>query len=133
VCELLTLEGYKARVLSKQHFASFADADIHASRSDRCASVNLLVQVKHHQGYSDAHGIHQLQEIQNAHRGEYDDHQRVFVTSAAVSEDVLKEAAKACITVIGGMELADWISEHIDKLSKETKLALGIYEVPAVI
>lgn len=133
VCELLAIEGYKARVLSKRHFGSFADADVQASRSDRCASVQLLLQVKHHQGYSDAHGIHQLQEIQNAHQGEYEDHQRVFVTSASVSEEVLKTAVDAGITVIGGIELADWISEHIDRLSKETKLALGIYEVPAVV
>ncbi|HWY50673.1 MAG TPA: restriction endonuclease [Chthoniobacterales bacterium] len=133
ICELLTIEGYKARVFSKRHFGSFADADVQASRSDRCASVHLLLQVKHHQGFSDAHGIDQLKEIQKAHEEEYDDHQRVFVTSASVSEEVLKAALEADITVIGGLELADWISEHIEKLSKETKLMLGIYEVPAVV
>ncbi len=133
VCELLTIEGYKARVLSKQHFGSFADADVQASRSDRCASVHLLIQVKHHQGYSNAHGIDQLQEIKEAHQGEYDDHQRVFLTSASVSEEVLKIAEVANVTVIGGMDLADWISEHIENLSEETKASLGIYEVPAVL
>ncbi len=133
VCELLTIEGYKARVFSKRHFGSFADADVQASRSDRCASIHLLVQVKHHQGYSDAHGIDQLKEIQKAHEGEYDDHQRVFVTSASVPEEVLKAALEAGITVIAGPDFADWISEHIEKLSRETKLALGIYEVPAVL
>lgn len=133
VCELLTSEGYTARVLSKHHFGSFADADIQASRTDRCALVNLLVQVKHHQGYTNAHGIRQLQEIQRAHQGEYDDHQRVLVTSASVSEEVLKTAEEAGVTVIGGLQLAEWISENIDKLSKETKITLGIYEVPAVL
>ena len=89
--------------------------------------------MKHHQGYTNAHGIHQLQEIQKAHQGEYDNHQRVLVTSASVSEEVLKTAEEANVTVIGGMQLADWISEHIEKLSKETKAGLGIYEVPAVL
>jgi restriction system protein len=133
VSELLTIEGYKTRVLPKQQFKSFADADVLASRIDRCASVNLLIQVKHHQGYSDVHGIRQLQEIRSAHPGEYDDHQHVFVTSASVSEELLKEAEKGCIQVIDGLELADWIGEHIDKLSHKTKQSLGIYEVPAVI
>jgi restriction system protein len=133
VSELLIVEGYTAKMLSKRHFGSYADADVLASRSDRCASVKLLVQVKHHQGYSDAHGIHQLQEIQRAHQGEYDDHQHVLVTSASVSDEVLKVAKSAGVTVIGGLELADWISEHIERLSKNTKLALGVYEVPAVI
>lgn len=133
VRELLELEGYTAKVLSKQHFGSFADADIQASRADRCALVNLLVQVKHHQGYTNEHGIRQLQEIRRAHQGEYDDHQRVLVTSASVSEELLKIAEEANITVIGGLELADWISEHIEKLSQNTKAILGIYEVPAVL
>lgn len=133
VCELLTIDGYKARVLSKHQFGSFADADVQASRTDRCTSVNLLVQVKHHQGYSDAHGIHQLNEIAQAHHGEYDDHERVFVTSASVSAEVLAEAVKAGVTVVDGAELADWISENIEKLSRNTKLSLGVYEVPAVL
>jgi len=133
VCELLRIEGYTARVLSKQHFNSFADADVQASRTDRCASVKLLVQVKHHQGYSNEYGINQLIEIGKAHVGEYDDHKGVFVTSATVSEEIRQVAENEGITVIGGADLVDWISELIDKLSKETKLALGIYEVPAVI
>ena len=133
VCELLTADGYQAQVLSKQHFQSFADADVKASRTDRCASVNLLVQVKHHQGYSDDYGIRQLEEIQHAHQSEYDEYERVLVTSASVGNGVLEKAEKAGITVIGGAELVGWIGEHIEKLSKTTKLALGIYEVPAVL
>lgn len=133
VRELLTLEGYTARVLPKQHFKSFADADVHASRSDRCVSVNLLIQVKHHHDCSDVYGIQQLQEIQKVHPGEYDDHQLVFLTSASVSDEALKNAETDDIRVIDGMELADWISEHIEKLSEKTKAALGIYEVPAVL
>lgn len=133
VHELLTAEGYDAQVLSTRHFASFADADVQASRSDRCTVVKLLVQVKHHQGFSNEHGIRQLEEIRRAHAGEYDDHEHVLVTSASVSDELRKTAEKSQVTVIAGPELADWISDYIGKLSKETKLALGIYEVPAVI
>jgi restriction system protein len=133
VRELLTIEGYKAEVLSKRRFGGFADADVQASRSDRCAAVDLLVQVKHHQGYSDEHGIRQLEEVRRVHPGEYDDHRRVFLTSASVSEELKKKAETMDIAVIDGLELVDWIGEHIEKLSEKTKLALGIYEVPAVI
>jgi len=133
VRELLEAEGYKARVLSKRQFGTYADADVQASRTDRCASVKLLVQVKHHHGFSNEHGIQQLEEIRNAHVGEYDDHQNVFVTSAAVSDELRKAAELANVTVLAGLELADWISEQIGRLSPETKLALGVYEVPAVI
>lgn len=133
VRELLEADGYKARVLSKRQFGSYADADVQASRSDPCASVKLLVQVKHHQGFSNEHGIRQLEEIRKAHAGEYDDHQIVFVTSASVSDELRKAAESANVTVLGGLELAEWISEQIDRLSAPTKLALGVYEVPAVI
>jgi restriction system protein len=133
VRELLEAEGYKARVLSKRQFGSFADADVQASRADRCASVKLLVQVKHHQGFSNEQGIRQLEEIRKAHAGEYDDHNVVFVTSASVSEELRKAAELANVTVLAGLDLADWISDQIDRLSPKSKLALGIYEVPAVI
>lgn len=132
VCELLTIEGYKARVLSKRQFGSFADADVLATRTDRLASVQLLVQVKHHQGQSGAYGVHQLQEIESAHKGEYSGYERILVTSGTISEELAKAAEKSGVTIVGGTELADWISEHIDRLDPETKLALGIYELPAI-
>lgn len=133
VRELLVAEGYDARVLSKRQFGSFADADVQAFRSDRCTVVKLFVQVKHHQGFSSEAGIRQLEEIRRAHVGEYDDHEHVFVTSASVTEELRKIAEKTGVTVIAGSELADWISDQIGNLSEESKLALGIYEVPAVM
>lgn len=133
VCELLQAEGYKARVLAKQHFRGSADADIQASRSDRWSTVRLLVQVKHHQGYSDAYGLNQLREIKQAHEGEYDDHQLVFLTSASVSAELRQQALKDDIIIIDGGELADWIGQNIDRLKPPTKGMLGIYEVPAVL
>ena len=133
VCELLRVDGYDARVLSKRHFGSFADADIQASRSDRWSNVRLLVQVKHHQGYSNAHGLNQLREIKQAHQGEYDDHQPVFLTSASVSDELRHQALKDGITVLDGSELADWIGQSIERLDRGIKEILGIYEVPAVL
>jgi restriction system protein len=133
VCELLRLDGYEARVLSKRHFGSFADADVEASRSERFSLVRLLVQVKHHQGFSNEHGLNQLREIRQAHPGDYDDHLPVFVTSASVSDEIKNRAEEGGIKVIDGWGLAGWIGEHVERLEKRTKESLGIYEVPAVI
>ncbi len=133
VRELLELEGYKAEVLSKCAFPSFADADIKASRVDPCSQTDLLVQVKHHQGFSNEHGLSQLEEITKAKLSEYEDHELVFLTSASVSEDFEKRAERNGIAVIDGKGLVDWIHSHIDNLSKETKEALSICEVPTVV
>lgn len=133
VAELLALEGYDAQILSTRQFNSFADADVQASRSDRCTVVKLLIQVKHHAGFTDEYGVRQLEEIRRAHAGQYDDHEHVLVTSASVCDDVRKLAKTAGVTVIAGPELVDWLSDSIARLSLETKLTLGIYEVPAVI
>lgn len=132
VRELLQSEGYQAEVLSKHAFPGFADADVKASRSDPCATVNLLVQVKHHQGFTNEHGLAQLEEIRKHDLPEYSDHELVFCTSASTSEAFQKRAELSKVTVIDGSALVDWIAQHIDHLSPETKNSLGICEVPTV-
>lgn len=133
VKELLEIEGYQADVMSKRAFPGNADADVKASRTDPCALVNLLVQVKHHQGFSHEYGLAQLEEIRKAELPEWDDHQLVFCTSASVSKDFGKRAEEQNIKVIDGEALVDWIYQHIDVLSKTTKSSLGICEVPTVL
>jgi len=133
VKELLQAEGYEARVLSKRQFNGFADADVEAFRSDRWSTVKILIQVKHHQGYSNAHGLNQLREIKQAHSGEYDDYLSVFLTTASVSEEMRKQAVKDGITVMDGEALVEWIEGNIDHLAEKTKNLLGVYELPAVI
>lgn len=133
VKELLQCEGYKAGVLSKRAFPGFADADVKASRSDPCKAVNLLVQVKHHQGFTHEYGLAQLEEIRNHKLPEYDDYDLVFCTSAATSDEFRERAALSDVTVIDGSALVDWIALQIDHLSPETKNSLGICEVPTVL
>lgn len=133
VKELLQIEGYEAEVLSKHTFPGFADADVKASRADPCTTVNLLVQVKHHQGFSNEHGLTQLEEIRKHELQEYSDHELVFCTSASVSEAFQKRANALNVTVIDGAALVDWIAQRIDDLSPESKSSLGICEVPTVL
>lgn len=133
VQELLTLEGYQAEVMSKQAMGGFADADVKASRTDRCISVDMLVQVKHHQGYSGNYGIDQLLEIRKQADSAYATHELVFLTSASVTNELVDNAAKEGITVIDGIGLVEWITERIDQLSARAKQALGICEVPTLV
>lgn len=133
VKELLQIDGYRAEVLSKHAFPGFADADIKASRTDPCATMNLLVQVKHHQGFTNEHGLFQLEEIQKHDLPEYSDHEMVFCTSASVSEEFRKRAELSRITVIDGAGLVEWIAQHIEHLSSETKNCLGVCEVPTIL
>lgn len=132
VKELLICEGYQAEVLSKRAFPGFADADIKASRSDPCKTVNLLVQVKHHQGSTNEYGLAQLEEIRKHELPRYEDHEFVFCTSASTSDAFRERAESSKVTVIDGEALVDWIAQRIDHLSPETKNCLGICEVPTV-
>jgi len=133
ISELLKCDGYESRVLPKRRFKGSADADIEASRSDRWAAVKLLVQVKHHQRQTGGHGVNQLKQIPELHPGQFDEHQRILVTSASVSEELRREAEKEDILVMDGDGLVDWISDHIAGLSAQTKDSLGIFEVPTVL
>lgn len=133
VKELLQIEGYQAEVLSKQAFPGNADADVKASRVDPCATINLLVQVKHHQGFTNEYGLAQLEEIGKHDLPEYRDHALVFCTSASTSEAFLKRAEELEVAVIDGIALVDWIAQHIERLPGDSKNSLGICEVPTVL
>jgi len=131
--ELLIAEGYKAVVLSKRAFSGFADADVKASKSDKFSSVDILVQVKHHQNTSGDWGIRQLEEINNSLQDENTNFKLVFLTSAAVSEELRAQAESKNITVIDGVQLVDWIHDNLHNLREDTKAKLGICETPTLI
>jgi len=134
VRELLQIEGYQARVLPKTFFPGFADADIVASRLDRCVGqIDLLVQVKHHSGASDPWGAQQLKEVRKQIPKEYDDHQLILVTTADASGDLRCECEAGKIRLITGSELKDWLFESVPKLSATTRTKLGIADVPQLI
>ena len=128
VKELLELEGYEAEVMSKRAHQGVADADVKASRSDRFGSAELLVQVKHHEGISDDHGLTQLLAIRDREK-----YQLIFLTSAEVGDDLRRKAEDGDVTVIDGHGLVDWIAEKAVRLDPATKQALGICEVPTVL
>jgi len=127
VQELMECEGYKSEVKAKTAF-QFGDADVYADKSDKFQETKILIQVKHHSGYTNDWGLKQLDEIKKGE--EYKDHKFILVTSADISNDVRKLADDLGIVAIDGNELADWIFDHLKLLSAETKKKLGISAIP---
>lgn len=133
VLELTALEGYTSRILSKQAFKYHGDADIEGVKADKFGENKILIQVKHHQGTSGDWGIEQLHEIKNSSEAIYKDHALIFVTSANIDPKTIEEAEKNDIITIDGSELIDWVMESLPRLSNETKIKLGIVELPQLL
>lgn len=131
VKELLILEGYDAQVLSKKTFDGFGDADVLATKSDRFQETRILIQVKHHAGYSDDWGIQQLREIKSGEA--YREHTLGFITTANVGEEVRALGDKEGIIVMDGEEFVDWLFEKIDALDEKILLKLGVNHLPMII
>ncbi|MEQ5802895.1 restriction endonuclease [Halomonas sp. H10-9-1] len=127
VMELLKLEGYVVHRPSKRHYEGVADADIEAYRKDRFNPTKLLIQVKHHQGVTGAHGIRQLSAI------EEDDAQRWLITTAVTGESTNALAEKDGIQVMDGIDFVDWLFEHYQNLSIATRSQLGLSDVPMLL
>ena len=127
VKELLQCEGYIAKVLPKTTFQS-GDADVSAIKSDKFQETKLLVQVKHHSGYTNEWGLQQLADIKKS--PDHDDHKYILVTSADISEKVRAIAEEQSIIIVDGGELSGWILENLSKLSPDVKIKLGVSSVP---
>ena len=132
VHELLEIEGYQARILPKAAYPGFADADIHASKSDRIVETRLLVQVKHHRGKTSSWGTKQLREI-IAQQPENADHKLVLVTSGVASQKLIEECERWDIVLIDGKGLVDWIYELIGQIGLTNRNKLGITDVPMLM
>ena len=93
--------------------------------------TQLLVQVKHHRGSSDAWGAEQLVEIHRQRDDQWADYDLVLVTAGSASEDLAEKAHHYQITLLDGEALATWIADSHASLSPTMKHALGISTLPA--
>ncbi len=131
VKELFECENYHANVLAKTAFPEYGDADVLAVKSDRFQETKILIQVKHHSGYTDSWGLEQLKKIKEL--SAYEDYKFLLVTSAKISEKIKEKADTYDIVIVDGLELIDWFFENIDNLNIGTKKKLGISSVPQII
>lgn len=132
VKELLEIEGYVAKIESKRAFPEFADADIVAKRSDFIGDVDLLIQIKHHQGRTNDWGVTQLLSVLDAIPKEYDTHKLVIITSANASEKLTEKCEENDIKLIDGNDLVEWIHLSVKSLKQNTLDSLGISVSPSM-
>lgn len=130
VKELFICEEYKAEVLPKSTFPD-GDADVYAVKSDKFQETKILIQVKHHKGFTGEWGLQQLSKIKTSE--EYKDCKFVLITSGDISEEVRKSADSLDIEVMEGNELVDWVMENMQKLTVETKIKLGLSAIPQLV
>lgn len=130
---LLEADGYTAEVLPKTTFDGFADADVKASRSDRFADVQLLVQVKHHSGKTGAWGAEQLLEVRRRHPDVWDEYRLVLVTSAEAADTLAKVCEDQGVVLIDGDALADWVLDAVADLPADLLRQLRISNVPSLL
>lgn len=134
VCELLEVEGYKAKIVSKKDFVAGADADITASRGDRFSGdTKLLIQVKHHQGQTGSQAANQLLRIMEQQPEEYAEHILVVVTTADATTGLETQCENKGIKLIRGPKLVEWIIDCIPNLSLDTLTKLGISTIPRLV
>lgn len=130
--ELLETDGFDAVGLGKQHFGSHsADADISAVKNHIFGAERFLIQAKHHWGDSDAWGVQQLLDIPEKFP-EYADYQLVLITTGRLSPEGATLAEKHEVIVINGDKLVGWILDSASRLRRETRLSLGLMDVPAI-
>ncbi|EDY84863.1 hypothetical protein VDG1235_4497 [Verrucomicrobiia bacterium DG1235] len=133
IAELLRCDGFEVTHLSKQHFGSgIADADLKASKTNSLRTDEFLIQVKHHGGRTDDHGIKQLIAINESDFPDYSQHQLVFVTSGSLDREEQTLAAKHDIITKDGSELIDWILDALPQLDRRIQAQLGILNVPHI-
>ena len=129
--ELLQLEGYTdVEISSKNKQSGVADVDIIAKSSSNPFAPTVLIQAKHHRGETSAHAIKQLMAY------DYEDDsnaQRWMITTANINDETKKEAETQGVNVMLGDEFAEWLFEHLERLSDDTKVSLGVGMSPTFI
>ena len=130
IVEMLQLEGYNAKKLPKNIFPTGADADIKATRSDIFSDTNLLIQVKHHQGFSSGAGIKQLLNIRpQDESNEYKEFKFVLITTANIDTSISEQCEEYDIDFLDGSQFIDWLFDLLPKLSEESQKKLCVTQV----
>lgn len=132
--ELLQLEGYTdVEILGKKNQSGIADVDIIAKSSSNPFAPTLLIQAKHHRGETSAHAIKQLMAYEYNDSDDDAHVQRWMITTADVNNETAEQAFTQGIHVMRGNTFAEWLFDHFENLSDDTKLRLGVGVLPTFI
>ena len=135
VRELMEIEGYESVQLSKRTFpGNTADADVEGKRTNMLSGEEIVVvQVKHHRGYTGEWGVQQLKAIQASEDYKSEDTHFVLLSSADGFTPDTQEMAEGAIKLIDGNQLVDWVISRANDLEPDTRRALGISNYPMLL
>lgn len=134
VKELLTINGYQARISAKNATSGIEDIDVIATKSNELTSdvEALFIQVKHHNGRTSDWGIKQLIAY-DVSEEDYAYFRKILITTGEVNDTDKQLAQDNEIIIIEGRILIDWIYNNIENLETNTKVSLGITSRPTLI
>lgn len=130
--EIFELKGYGAEIPSKNDRPAGEDVDVVATKEGELGSKGdkYLVQAKHHRGTTGREGLDQLIACKDEEEDDTYFYKKILITTAKVNKKLKKEAEDNNIIVVEGQQLAEWVFENLNLLSKTTLRRLGISEVP---
>lgn len=133
--EMFQAKGYDSEIPSKNSRPKGEDVDIIARKSDEFGELGeiYLIQVKHHRGTTPRIGLDQLKKCNDSENDENNIYKKVLITTAIVSDTLKEEAKRENITIVEGLELAQWIYDNLELLSSVTKRSIGIGEIPILL
>lgn len=130
--EVLEAKGYKAHIPAKNEKSGIQDVDIIATRLSEFSEKKegIFIQVKHHAGTTDNHGIRQVAEYE-VNEDDYSQIDKVLITTADFKNNDFANLHN--VTVLAGADFINWIFDNLEYLSEDSLLALGISSLPTLL
>ncbi len=130
--EILEAKGYKAHIPAKNEKSGIQDVDVVATRFTEFSGKKegIFIQVKHHDGTTDNHGIKQVAEYE-VNEEDYSQIDKVLITTGDFKDNNFADLRN--VTVLAGADFVNWIFDNLEYLSKESLLSLGISSLPTLL
>ena len=121
----ISYEGFTAFGNSKRKEAEDGkDLIVRYSVAELDIDIELNIQVKQHEGYTDEWAIEQISKSDNSEQFT----KNIVVTSASqFSKEAIKKAKRKNVLLIKAIDLAKMIVDNFDKMKDEYKTKLGLY------
>lgn len=130
--EILKAKNYSAHIPAKNEKSGVQDVDVIATRLSEFSEKKegIFIQVKHHDGITDNHGIKQVAEYE-VNEDDYSQIDKVLITTGDFKDNEFADLHN--VTVLAGADFVNWIFDNLEYLSKESLLSLGISSLPTLL
>lgn len=130
--EILEAKNYTTHIPAKNERSGIQDVDVIATRFSEFSEKKegIFIQVKHHAGTTDNHGIKQVAEYE-INEDDYSQIDKVLITTADFKNNDFADLHN--VTVLAGADFVNWIYENLNLLSNDSLLSLGISSLPTLL